>query len=689
MTVLSTAALPEQAELDLPTSRAGQRFFNRLGLIALIGLAPASIVYLSFNQGGFFPSSTGLAAIGFAAALVLRTTLAEHPFEGYNRQLGILLLALTFFALWQLASGVWSHDTARALDAYDRTLLYLLALALFGSLPRTAARMKWLIRSLAAGLTAVCLAGLISRVLPHVWPTAAGYYTNRLNYPLTYWNAEGLLAAVTSILLIHLASSEDEHPLGRVIAATFVPAIAATMLLTFSRGALAVGILGVIAFLLVGRPRALLGAAVALVPTTAIALHSAYAAELLATGTPTSAGAVAQGRHVALTVGFCMLAAGFLRAVMLLPDAMVIRALTRWRGRRVSWRAVAVVTGIAASIAIIVMALSGFIGREYNQFAHGIGTSPTVTRDRLASVSGENRVELWRLALDAFRARPLLGSGAGTYEWYYAQHRATMRGGSVTDAHNLYAQTLAELGIVGFIPLAIVVLGVVALLARRIRGPDRTAYAALFTAIAGWAIHSGFDWDWQMPAVTLGIFIAAGLSLASSQASNGRKLVGSRNRTPMAVGWLVLAVAPLLIGVSYARLRASGQEFSAGNCVKARQSAFSSISLLADRPEPYEIISFCDLQLGFPVEGLQAAQKAVHYERNNWNYRYGLSIALAENGMNPRPAAAQALRMNPRETIVQDAVAAFSRAGPTGWEQVAPQLLVGALQSGRLAISNL
>jgi hypothetical protein len=66
-----------------------------------------------------------------------------------------------------------------------------------------------------------------------------------------------------------------------------------------------------------------------------------------------------------------------------------------------------------------------------------------------------------------------------------------------------------------------------------------------------------------------------------------------------------------------------------------------------------------------------------------------LAIALAENGVDPRPAAEQALKLNPLETIVRDEVAAFSKTGPRGWEQAAPQLLVGGLQSGRLAVSNL
>ena len=229
-----TASLPQQPQLEAQPLTAAQGFFNTAGLIALIAVAPVSIVYLSFSQGGFFPDSTGLAAIGFSAALVLRTTLAEHPFAGFNRSLGVLLLALALFAVLQLASGLWSHDAARALDEYDRTLLYLLAFSLFGSFPRTSARLRWLIRALAAGMTAVCLAGLLSRVLPHLWPAATSFYADRLNYPLTYWNAEGLLAAVASILLIHLTSSEDEQPIVRVLAAIFIPATAATLLLTFS-----------------------------------------------------------------------------------------------------------------------------------------------------------------------------------------------------------------------------------------------------------------------------------------------------------------------------------------------------------------------------------------------------------------------------------------------------------------------
>ncbi len=686
MTATGTASLKQQSQYEPQSTTAAEGYFNTAGLIGLMAVAPASIIYLSFSQGGFFPDSTGLAAIAFSVALVLRTTLAEHPFAGFSRALGVLLLALALFAVLQLASAAWSHDTARALDEYDRTLLYLMAFALFGSFPRTSARLRWLIRSLTAGMTAVCVAGLMSRVLPHLWPSPTSFWANRLDYPLTYWNSEGLLAAVATILLIHVASSEDEHPIARVLAAIFVPATATTILLTFSRGALAVAILGVVAYLVIGRPHAWLGAAVALIPTSAVALHAAYAAELLASDHPTSPAAVAQGRHVALIVGLCMLAAGCLRAVMLLPDRRVARALED-RGRPLlRGRTVAIVAGLSAAVLLLGLGLSGFIGREYDQFAHGRGAHPGLTRNRLTNASGEGRLQLWRIGLQAFRARPLLGYGAGTYELYYAQHRSTSR--TDTDAHELYVQALAELGIVGFIPLATVIVGILVLLARRIRGPDRTAYAALFLIALAWAISAAFDWHWEMPAVTLWLFIIAGAGL-SGEIGSGPNQSPPRNRAALAVGWLVLAVAPLLIGVSYLRVRASGEALAAGNCVKARQSAFSSISLLSVRPEAYEIIGFCDLQIGFPVEGLAAAQKAESYEADNWNYSYGLAIARAENGLDPRPAAARALRLNPLQPIVKDEVAAFAADGPRSWQQTGQELLIGALQSGSLSVSNL
>ncbi|MGC2375258.1 MAG: hypothetical protein WA484_15420, partial [Solirubrobacteraceae bacterium] len=267
--------------LETTTAASRGHAFTRpslegIGWVALVALAPASLIYLSFNAGGYFPSAPGFVAVVFAQALVLRTTLAARPFEGFDRALAVPLVGLTLYAALQLTSALWSHATAHTLDSFARTLLYVLALALFGSLRYTRARVDWLVRGLVAGLAAVCLIGLVSRVLPHTWPTASSFFANRLNYPLTYWNAEGMVAAIVLILGFHLTADRSEHPGVRVAVAAVLPAVGATLLLTFSRGAMGVAVLGLLAYCLLTRFSTLPTALLAVAPPVAIAMRSAW-----------------------------------------------------------------------------------------------------------------------------------------------------------------------------------------------------------------------------------------------------------------------------------------------------------------------------------------------------------------------------------------------------------------------------
>ena len=137
-------------------------------------------------------------------------------------------------------------------------------------------------------------------------------------------------------------------------------------------------------------------------------------------------------------------------------------------------------------------------------------------------------------------------------------------------------------------------------LAARIRGPGRALYAALFAVDAGVGDPpGGFDWDWQMPAVTLGVFMLAGLALARPRDGKVGFTGLPAARTFVAIGWLVLALAPLLVSTSYARLHRSAQALAHGECPSAKHDALSSLSLSARRPQPYMIVGICDLEQGF------------------------------------------------------------------------------------------
>lgn len=660
-----------------------------LGLTGLVLLAPAAVIYLAFKAGGYFPSAPGVVAIVLLQALLLRTLLAERPFEGYSRALALPLGAMTLLAAWALSSALWAHATARVLDAYDRMLLYVLALALFGALRYTRARMSWLMRALLAGMGAVCVIGLISRVLPHTWPTTGTFFADRLNYPLTYWNAEGMLAAMALILGLHLTADPKEHWSVHALSAMLLPALGATLLLTFSRGSLGVAAVGLVAYCLLTRLHTLPTALLATVPATAVAMKSAWDATALASEKATGALAVSQGHHVAVVVGLCMLGAGVLRLALVPAD--------RWLAglgpvKRPAPQKLRVGIGLAVALLALIVALAlgadGTVHKEYSKFVNGTNEAQVAqTRERLSDPANNGRLPLWTAALDIYRAHKLKGTGAGTYQQYYPQVRSHLL--YVTDTHSLYLQELAELGVVGFVLILLVVGGILGGLALRIRGPDRGIYAALFALVLAWALHQILDWDWQMPAVTLPVFILAGLALARPRDGKAGMRGLPAGRAVVALGWIVVAVAPLLVSTSYARLQHAGRELQRGACPAAKREALSSLSLGAERPQAYAIVGVCDLQQGFAPAAVTAMAKTVAYEPQSWEDWYLLAISRAAAGESPLAAARRAIALNPLEPMLQDTYKRLRKGGPRRWEALAPGLRREALLSGKFSIMNL
>jgi O-antigen ligase len=91
----------------------------------------------------------------------------------------------------------------------------------------------------------------------------------------------------------------------------------------------------------------------------------------------------------------------------------------------------------------------------------------------------------------------------------------------VRDAHSLYFEVLAELGPLG-LALVLSVVAVPIGGAVRRRGDPLAAVAG--AAFVVFVVHSGLDWDWEMPVVTLAALGCAGAALAHpSTAHQGGK----------------------------------------------------------------------------------------------------------------------------------------------------------------------
>jgi O-antigen ligase len=157
-----------------------------------------------------------------------------------------------------------------------------------------------------------------------------------------------------------------------------------------------------------------------------------------------------------------------------------------------------------------------------------------------AGVDLGDRPYYWRAALEQYSEHPALGSGAGTFQLHWPEHRpqdlSVLDTPDVLDAHSLYLEAPAELGPVG-LGLLVVALGI-PLIAAFSRWHDPLVALALPPYVA-YLVHVGVDWDWELPAVTIaGLACAAGALVA---ARAGRRRVGLS--APIRAGLLALALA--------------------------------------------------------------------------------------------------------------------------------------------------
>lgn len=647
---------------------------SRKWLSAASVVAPAALLlFFAFSSGGFFPGASALAALALLAALVLRLTLADHPLAGCSPALAVAVGSLALLAAWTLVSGAWSDAPARSVLEYARTLAYVLALGFFGTLVRTPERLAWMARALAAAAVVVCAVGLVTRLAPDVWRVEPSAATDRLSYPLTYWNALGVLGAIGMVLLVHLTTSVREAPVARVLAAAAMPVVAVAIYFTFSRGAIAAGLVGVAVYLVVGRPTAWLTGLAAGAGAAAVVLVVALGADTLASDAFASRAGIAEGHRLALVVALAALGAAALRAAALPLD----RRLARRAGGRAGWspRRIAAAWAGALALACVLLVAAGapaFAERQYDRFVEGDTTPEADQRDRLLNPGNNGRLDHWAVALDRFAARPLRGDGAGTYEVAWNREREIRL--DVIDAHSLYLEVLAELGAVGLLLLLLALATVLGGLLRLARGAGRGPPAALFAAGLLWAIHAGIDWDWEMPATGLWLFAVGGVALAAAPGAPRLRPPGRVARVALSVGCLVLALTPLQVARSQATLEDAARAFVDGDCEAAIDASLASLEALRGRPEPFQLLAFCDVRLGYDDLAVANAELAVQRDPRSWEAWYGLALVRGAVGRDPRPAARRALELNPLEPLARAAVEAFETGSRAAWERRARRL---------------
>src|SRR4029079_6181169 len=169
-------------------------------------------------------------------------------------------------------------------------------------------------------IVATGFVALASRLFPHLFDTRdlATFLPAahaRLSFPVGYWNGLGILVGLGFPLCLRVALA-GRNPLTRGLGLVPLPALAAVLYLTSSRGGIGAALLGSLAFLaLTNRRWAAVGALFATGVASMLAIGVLLTRDALVDGPAGSAAAVAQGRSAALLIAGCCLVAGALFVV--------------------------------------------------------------------------------------------------------------------------------------------------------------------------------------------------------------------------------------------------------------------------------------------------------------------------------------------------------------------------------------
>jgi tetratricopeptide (TPR) repeat protein len=510
---MRTALERRATRLDVPT-RPGA-LIAPLPLLAGVsaGLVAAAVLFSKGSSDDPLIWIGGLA-IAFAAAAAVSAAVGSLAVPALSA-LGLATVGcFAGLVVWQGFSMLWTIEADRTWNYVNRALVYLaflvlgLALGTMRRAPRFAA--GWL-----AVVTAAAIGwALATKIFPGL--SAETERVARLNSPIGYWNVLALLTVFALPLALWIAAPRSRPAWLRAAGVVYLYAALVALVLTFSRGGVAVGIVAVALWFAIARPRLESAAALALalVPTLAVSGWAFSRPGLTKDGQPRSL-QVHDGRWFALAL--VLGGIGAFAAAYFVARFENRRPLTEvWRLRLGRAAVVAVVA--AAAVGVGALLAAGITpSRVLHKFNEPAPVSAGQGANNLTNLSSSSRWNWWQEAWKAWRAHPVLGTGAGTFD---LTHRKLRVDGTVaTEPHNLPLQFLSETGIFGFILfLGIALAGAGALVEtlRRLEGEDRLAAAALVVGLFAYVVHGVVDFDWDFIAVTapavavLGVLLAAG-----------------------------------------------------------------------------------------------------------------------------------------------------------------------------------
>lgn len=612
-----------------------------LGGVAAWTIPFLLFTYLGLNNGGYDlieRSEVGIAIwwLILVGALAGSISLPKGGWAG-KAALGLLLL----FAAWTALSLIWTGSAERTGTELGRVaaLVGIFVLAFSAQVSR---HWRAALGGVAAGATLLVLLAAISRMLPELFPaqTAGDFFPGlelerRLAYPLNYSTGLAALAAMSVPLLLNAAATAELIAL-RAAAAGVLPICALVLWLTGSSLAVPLLAISLIAYLLLTTDRLpQLLTVVAAGAGSAVLVAAAAQRPALDRGL-TNASAISEGRELLVVTIIVVGGVALMQVAISLFARHANRPEFRGPSRRQATIASLATLGVAA-LAFVASPAPSAVSDAWDEFSSptsGLDPSAPSRSAQIFDVSSRGRFQFWQSAVDAFESEPLTGIGPGTFEFYWTEHRDDTL--FVRDAHSLWFESLAELGVPGLL----LILGFTGLVtiatAQRALSKAYERRAGLAAVTAGGLVFTAaasVDWMWEL-GVLSGIFVAlAGLGFAVGRTpmanTHGPAPGPKMALASLAVLGLIAVAVPLAGGEAVDRSQAAAARGLTDKALEAANDG-RAVQPYAASPTLQRALVLEDA--GQLDEAAAAARDAAANEPTNWRNWISLSRLEARAG---------------------------------------------------------
>lgn len=673
----------------VPTSRPGS---------ALVGFLLALIAYAAFAQGATSVGQQALVQTAVAIAAIVTAALwlwhGSLPLSA-PRLAWIGLGMLGAFALWSGLSLAWSVAPDRTLLEANRAVTYTLAAGL-----GLAAACWWRHAAQRLAIGYLVIAGVIAlyaiggKIAPGIhldglFDLDHVSFLPRLRAPLDYWNALGLALLLAIPIGLAVAVDPDRSHRARLAGLACGQVLLVTLGLTLSRGGVVALVVGLVIFAALSRRALVVTVMVAMAAAAAVPpLVYAFSTHSM-TGLNQPLGdregdGLVLGLILLASLGALMLAA---RPVLGAEDRLT---LTPAATRRLSLAAAAAATlalfGGGVALAVSKHGLSGAISSQWTSFKK-VRSDPVLDPGRLITTNSGNRWAWWSEAAGAWSDRPVQGWGAGSFPVVHREYRTNQL--EVLQPHSVPMQLLSETGLVG----AILALGGMAALALvGIRGArdarsgptggentgDRLLRAALAAAICAWLVHGLYDWDLDIPGVTIPAVAFMGVLAGRMRAPappEGALRTGVRVGALAGITLAASAVALCSIFPAWAASKTDSALALAGRSGGSAADRREAVGRaeLATRLDPLatkSLLAVASIQQGQgDLQGSKAAlRRAARRQPEDSTVWYELAgLGVGQHDVPAvRAALRRALTLNPRDASVRAVALVVDALAPNG-----------------------